>query len=82
MRPPDAPPRSGFLTWHVPFVAMLLRAGTFGHFAWVEEVMGTSDELARTVAISVHDGGRIVMFGAGIFVIVEVERTVIRRFLV
>jgi magnesium-transporting ATPase (P-type) len=143
-RAPDAPLLSGFLLWRIPFVAILLWAGTFGHFVWMEEVIGTSDELARTVAIntlvagqafyllnlrliyqpvlvgtelfrsgavwvaigvlillqlaftyapvmqalfgttaiSARDWGRILMFGAGIFVIVEVEKTVIRRFFV
>ncbi|ACL71390.1 cation-transporting P-type ATPase [Thioalkalivibrio sulfidiphilus] len=141
-RRPDAPLLSGFLLWRIPFVAILLWAGTFGHFVYMEEVLGVSDELARTVAIntlvagqafyllnlrliyqpvllggelfrsgamwiaigvlvllqlaftyapvmqalfgtvnlSLQDWGRILLFGAAVFIIVELEKTVIRRF--
>ncbi len=140
-RSPDAPLLSGFLLWRIPFVAILLWLGTFGHFVWMEEVVGSSDELARTVAINTlvagqafyllnlrlmyqpvlrdwaifrsramwlaigvlvvlqltftyapvmntlfgttavgwNDWGRILLFGLAVFVIVELEKTVIRR---
>jgi magnesium-transporting ATPase (P-type) len=57
-RRPDAPLLSGFLLWRIPFVAILLWAGTFGHFVYMEEVMGVSDELARTVAINTLVAGQ------------------------
>ena len=140
-RNPDAPLLSGFLLWRIPFVAVLLWIGTFGHFVWMEQVVGSSDELARTVAINTlvagqafyllnlrliyqpvlrgwaifhsramwlaigilvllqlaftyapvmntlfgttaigwDDWGRILLFGMAVFVIVELEKTVIRR---
>jgi magnesium-transporting ATPase (P-type) len=60
-RPPrrsDAPLLSGFLLWRIPFVAILLWAGTFGHFVYMEEFLGVSDELARTVAINTLVAGQ------------------------
>ncbi|MBK1735533.1 carbonate dehydratase [Halorhodospira abdelmalekii] len=139
-RDPQTPLLSGFMLWRIPFVAILLWIGTFGHFLWMEEVVGVSDELARTVAIntlvagqafyllnlrliydpiwrgwalfrssamwiaigllillqlaftyapvmhalfgttaiSLADWGRILLFGAALFVIVEIEKSVVR----
>ena len=57
-RDPNAPLLSGFLLWRIPFVAVLLWAGTFGHFVWMEEVVGVSDEVARTVAINTIVAGQ------------------------
>ncbi|WP_290653064.1 cation-transporting P-type ATPase [Aquisalimonas sp.] len=57
-RDPKAPLLSGFLLWRIPFVAVLLWLGTFGHFVWMEEVVGASDELARTVAINTLVAGQ------------------------
>jgi Ca2+-transporting ATPase len=57
-RSPGAPLLSGFLLWRIPFVAILLWAGTFGHFVYMEEVLGVSDELARTVAINTLVAGQ------------------------
>ncbi|TVP77161.1 cation-transporting P-type ATPase [Thioalkalivibrio sp.] len=140
-RNPNAPLLSGFLLWRIPFVAVLLWAGTFGHFVWMEQVVGSADDLARTVAINtlvagqafyllnlrliyqpvlrgwaifqsramwiaigilillqisftyapvmntlfgttpiaLHDWGRILLFGLAVFLIVELEKTVVRR---
>ncbi|HRP76170.1 MAG TPA: cation-transporting P-type ATPase [Rhodocyclaceae bacterium] len=140
-RSPDAPLLSGFLLWRVLFVGLLLWAGTFGHFAYMEEIKGVSHELARTVAINtlvagqafyllnlrlihdpvlsfgalrqsramwiaigilillqllftyaplmhtlfgtaaigLRDWTRILLFGAAVFVVVEIEKAVIRR---
>ncbi len=140
-RDPNAPLLSGFLLWRIPFVAVLLWAGTFGHFVWMEHVVGSSDDLARTVAINtlvagqafyllnlrliyqpvlrgwaifqsramwiaigllillqlaftyapvmhtlfgttaigLQDWGRILLFGLAVFLIVELEKTVVRR---
>ncbi|ABI56010.1 cation-transporting P-type ATPase [Alkalilimnicola ehrlichii MLHE-1] len=140
-RAPDTPLLSGFLLWRIPFVAVLLWIGTFGHFVYMEEVVGVSDELARTVAINtlvagqafylfnlrliyqpvlvggeifksramwmaigvlvvlqlsftylpvmntlfglepigMADWGRILAFGLAVFVIVELEKAVLRR---
>ncbi len=140
-RSPDAPLLSGFLLWRIPFVAVLLWIGTFGHFVYMEEVVGASDELARAVAIntlvagqafyllnlrliyqpvlkgwevfrskamwaalgvlvvlqlsftylpfmntlfwlepiSLADWGRILVFGLAVFLIVELEKWVLRR---
>jgi len=140
-RNPNAPLLSGFLLWRIPFVAVLLWLGTFGHFVWMEQVVGSSDDLARTVAINtlvagqafyllnlrliyqpvlrgwaifhsraiwiaigilillqlaftyapvmnalfgttpigVQDWGRILLFGLAVFLIVELEKTVVRR---
>ena len=57
-RDPDAPLLSGFLLWRIPFVAVLLWIGTFGHFVWMEQVVGSSSELARTVAINTLVAGQ------------------------
>ena len=57
-RDPEAPLLSGFLLWRIPFVAVLLWIGTFGHFVYMEEVVGVSDELARTVAINTLVSGQ------------------------
>lgn len=57
-RNPDAPLLSGFLLWRIPFVAILLWLGTFGHFVWMEEVVGAPDEVARTVAINTIVAGQ------------------------
>ncbi|MCG5539906.1 MULTISPECIES: cation-transporting P-type ATPase [unclassified Halorhodospira] len=57
-RDPKAPLLSGFMLWRIPFVALLLWLGTFGHFVWMEEVVGASDELARTVAINTLVAGQ------------------------
>ncbi|ADH84800.1 cation-transporting P-type ATPase [Desulfurivibrio alkaliphilus] len=57
-RSPDAPLISGFMLWRIPFVALLLWAGTFWHFVWMEEVAGASLELARTVAINTLVAGQ------------------------
>ena len=50
-RDPAKPILSGFLIWRVLFVSLLLVAGTFGHFVYME-AQGVSDELARSVAIN------------------------------
>ncbi|WP_240036568.1 HAD-IC family P-type ATPase [Halomonas urmiana] len=50
-RDPGTPILSGFLIWRVLFVSLLLLAGTFGHFLWMEQ-QGVEIELARTVAIN------------------------------
>lgn len=57
-RDPDQPLLSGFLLWRIPFVAILLWLGTFGHFVYMETVAGVSDELARTVAINTLVAGQ------------------------
>ena len=50
-RAPDAPLISGFLLWRISFVAIILWAGTFGHFSWM--ILHDADiEVARTVAIN------------------------------
>lgn len=49
---------SGFLIWRVIFVSVLLVAGTFGHFVYME-AQGVSDELARTVAINTLVAGQL-----------------------
>ncbi|MCC5871489.1 MAG: cation-transporting P-type ATPase [Gammaproteobacteria bacterium] len=140
-RNPNAPLLSGFLLWRIPFVAVLLWLGTFGHFIWMGEVMGSAEDVARTVAINtlvagqafyllnlrliyqpvlsdwaifrsramwiaigilivlqfaftyapvmhtlfgttaigMQDWGRILLFGLAVFVIVELEKAVVRR---
>ncbi|WP_019023905.1 MULTISPECIES: cation-transporting P-type ATPase [unclassified Thioalkalivibrio] len=57
-RDPDQPLLSGFLLWRIPFVAVLLWLGTFGHFVYMETFVGVSDELARTVAINTLVAGQ------------------------
>ncbi|MCK8515756.1 cation-transporting P-type ATPase [Methylonatrum kenyense] len=140
-RDPAAPLLSGFLLWRIPFVAVLLWLGTFGHFVWMETVVDAPDEIARTVAINtlvagqafyllnlrliyqpvlagfalfqsramwtaigilillqlaftytpvahalfgtapigLNDWARILTFGAAVFVVVELEKLVLRR---
>jgi magnesium-transporting ATPase (P-type) len=50
-RPPETPILSRFLIWRVVFVSVLLVAGTFGHFLWLE-TQGVAHEIARTAAIN------------------------------
>ncbi|WP_018860570.1 cation-transporting P-type ATPase [Thioalkalivibrio sp. ALJ3] len=57
-RDPDQPLLSGFLLWRIPFVAVLLWLGTFGHFVYMETVAGVSEELARTIAINTLVAGQ------------------------
>jgi magnesium-transporting ATPase (P-type) len=57
-RPPGTPVLSGFLIWRVTFVSLLLLAGTFGHFLWMD-LQGAPIELARTVAINALVMGEI-----------------------
>ena len=48
---------TGFL-WRIPFVGLLLWAGTFGHFYWLTSA-GVSLEVARTAAIMTLVAGQI-----------------------
>ncbi len=57
-RDPNAPLLSGFLLWRIPFVAILLWIGTFGHFVWMETVAQVPQEVARTVAINTLVAGQ------------------------
>ncbi|WP_018994631.1 cation-transporting P-type ATPase [Thioalkalivibrio sp. ALJ2] len=57
-RDPDTPLLSGFLLWRIPFVAVLLWLGTFGHFVYMETVVGVNEELARTIAINTLVAGQ------------------------
>ncbi|MFP4560953.1 MAG: cation-transporting P-type ATPase [Thiohalorhabdus sp.] len=57
-RPPSAPLLSGFLIWRVGFVSVLLVAGTFGHFLWME-LHGVGKEVERTVAINTLVMGQV-----------------------
>ncbi|KPV40682.1 carbonate dehydratase [Thiohalorhabdus denitrificans] len=57
-RPADAPLLSGFLIWRVGFVSVLLVAGTFGHFLWME-LHGAGKEVERTVAINTLVMGQV-----------------------
>ena len=52
-RPRDvhAPMLSGFMTWRILFVSVLMVLGTFGLFLW-ERTHGTGIEAARTVAVN------------------------------
>ena len=52
-RPRDvrAPMLSGFMTWRILFVSVLMVFGTFGLFLW-ERLHGTEIETARTVAVN------------------------------
>jgi magnesium-transporting ATPase (P-type) len=50
-RDPREPILSGFLTWRICFVSLILVAGTFGLFVW-ERDQGASIELARTIAVN------------------------------
>ncbi|WP_044408854.1 cation-transporting P-type ATPase [Thiomicrospira microaerophila] len=57
-RRPDMPLLSGLMLWRIPFVALLLWAGTFGHFVYME-MQGVMDEYARTVAINTLVAGQL-----------------------
>ncbi len=46
-----APMLSGFMTWRILFVSVLMVIGTFGLFLW-ERLQGTDIETARTVAVN------------------------------
>lgn len=46
-----APMLSGFMTWRILFVSLLMVAGTFGLFLW-ERLQGADIETARTVAVN------------------------------
>jgi len=52
-RPRDvrAPMLSGFMTWRILFVSLLMVLGTFGLFLW-ERLQGTDINTARTVAVN------------------------------
>jgi magnesium-transporting ATPase (P-type) len=52
-RPRDvrAPMLSGFMTWRILFVSVLMVLGTFGLFLW-ERLQGTDIDTARTVAVN------------------------------
>lgn len=50
-RPPSEPLLSGFMTWRIIFVSVLMVIGTFGLFLW-ERAQGTGLEEARTVAVN------------------------------
>ncbi len=56
-RRPDTPLLSGLMLWRIPFVALLLWLGTFGHFMYME-LSGALDEYARTVAINTLVAGQ------------------------
>jgi magnesium-transporting ATPase (P-type) len=47
----DAPMLSGFMTWRILFVSLLMVLGTFGLFLW-ERLHGAEIEVARTVAVN------------------------------
>jgi len=57
-RDPDTPLLSGFLLWRILFVGFLLWLGTFGHFVWMQAVVGASEDIARTVAINTIVAGQ------------------------
>jgi magnesium-transporting ATPase (P-type) len=57
-RDPSSPILSGFLVWRVAFVSLLLVAGTFGHFLWLEQ-QGVAIDLARTMAINTLVAGQL-----------------------
>ncbi len=50
-RHPSEPLLTGFMTWRILFVSLLMVAGTFGLFLW-ERSHGTDIETARTVAVN------------------------------
>ena len=50
-RPPSEPLLTGFMTWRIIFVSVLMVTGTFGLFLW-ERAQGTGLEEARTVAVN------------------------------
>jgi magnesium-transporting ATPase (P-type) len=47
----QAPMLSGFMTWRILFVSLLMVLGTFGLFLW-ERLHGVDIETARTVAVN------------------------------
>ncbi|MDJ0808437.1 MAG: cation-transporting P-type ATPase [Gammaproteobacteria bacterium] len=47
----NAPMLSGFMTWRILFVSLLMVLGTFGLFLW-ERLHGAEIEVARTVAVN------------------------------
>jgi magnesium-transporting ATPase (P-type) len=57
-RDPSTPILSGFLIWRVFFVSLILVAGTFGHFLWLEQ-RGVDLALARTIAINTLVAGQL-----------------------
>jgi len=57
-RRPDMPLLSGLMLWRIPFVALLLWAGTFGHFVYMD-MLGVMDDYARTVAINTLVAGQL-----------------------
>ncbi|MFO8155294.1 MAG: cation-transporting P-type ATPase [Pseudomonadota bacterium] len=57
-RPPGTPILSGFLIWRIIFVSVLLVAGTFGHYLYMEQG-GVATDMARTVAINTLVAGQI-----------------------
>lgn len=57
-RPPNTPIMSGFLLWRIGFVSLLLVAGTFGHFVWLE-AQGASEAIARSAAINTLVVGQV-----------------------
>jgi magnesium-transporting ATPase (P-type) len=57
-RDPSSAILSGFLVWRVFFVSLLLVAGTFGHFVWLEQ-RGVATDLARTMAINTLVAGQL-----------------------
>jgi magnesium-transporting ATPase (P-type) len=50
-RNPSEPMLTGFMTWRIMFVSLLMVAATFGLFLW-ERAQGADIELARTVAVN------------------------------
>jgi Ca2+-transporting ATPase len=60
-RPPRSsrqPLMSGGFLWRIPFVGLLLWAGTFGHFYWLTS-QGVDLDVARTAAIMTLVSGQI-----------------------
>ncbi len=57
-RTPDTPLLTGLLLWRVGFVSLLLVAGTFGHFLWLQTA-GAAIEVARTAAINTLVAGTL-----------------------
>ncbi len=57
-RAPGMPVLSGFLLWRIGFVSVILVAGTFGHFLWLQQ-QGVAIELARTAAINTLVVGQV-----------------------
>lgn len=57
-RSASQPLLSGSFLWRIPFVGLLLWAGTFGHFYWLTS-QGVDLEVARTAAIMTLVSGQI-----------------------